>query len=127
VKNDQEAGYILPITVILVFILCAVIAEQTRYYLSEKQFFAAETTIFQLEELLQVAVVDLKQKNREELLSTSSLQYIHGTVICNVREIDEETLRIILQAKPKNGGSRYAHFLMNTNEGIITEWWEVTR
>lgn len=126
-KMNHESGYILPTTVIVIFILCAVVAEQTRHYMLDKQFLAAETMIFQIEELLQAAVVDLKQKNHEELLTTSSLQYIHGTVSCQVQEIDEKTVRMNLQARPNKGGVRYVRLLMNTDAKVVTEWWEVTR
>ena len=126
-KNNYEAGYILPTTIIIIFILCAVVIEQTRHYVLDKQFLAAEIKIFQTEELIHSAVVDLTLRSREELLETFTLDYNFGTVVCNIEEINEDALRLSLQARPNDGGVRYAHVMIDTNTGKVTEWWEVTR
>lgn len=123
----KEAGYVLPTTIIVIFIFSALLISQVQSYVTDKQFLEAQMMIFQNEQLLQAAAVDLKAKSYEQLLLTTSLHYELGTVYCESEPLNDTLVKVIMQAHSLNGGLRFVHLIVDTSQGAITEWSEVTR
>ncbi len=115
---------------IVCFLICIVVINQTNAYLFEKRFLNEQERMMQLDSLLQTAIHEFKaealepSKGGEKIYSFS---YGHGTVTIEVLNNYDDFSEVIVKATLKTGHSRSGGFLYHWGTASIENYWEVSR
>ncbi len=121
----SEYGFILPLTLGLMFIISSVVLYQTERYVIEKRFYFEQAEIVTLETLLQMATVDLlNDLRKDELSDKGDYIYDKGIVTFSVLSQGERKIEFMLQAKTFQGRQRFIQLHYDKVKKEVTEWWE---
>lgn len=109
----NEKGFILPLTLIILFLLTNYTIYQIRQYVIEKEILFEQSEALSAERLLQVGIVDIEKfiETKQQLFECSGiLYYDEGEVSYTVKKDSEKTYHIILLSKTKNNRTRQINY-----------------
>lgn len=123
-RTGNEQGFILPLTLVIVFLISAFLLHEVKMYETEKQFMYTREDMFTLNQLMEMAHVDLQARLRNAKYKDGIFRFPKGTVHFSVKKSGKDMLRITLQAETKNGGVHVSRVYYNKTKQKIVRWEE---
>lgn len=122
----NQRGFILPITLVIMFIVSSYAAFMINQYVTEKKFFFEQSEARTNERLLQMALVDSRH-----LLASSSDEYYSGTFYYEAGEVafiinaeTEHVKSISLVSKTLEQRSKRIKYFYYLENGTFLPWLE---
>ncbi|HET7579758.1 MAG TPA: competence type IV pilus minor pilin ComGG [Bacillales bacterium] len=125
-RMHKEGGFVLPLTLVVLFLVSAFLLHEIKLYETEKRFLHASEEMFTLDRLLQMADVDL-ERNLSRSASSRNLGillYKNGKVRYSVEPFSTNVVRITLKAKTNDGGKHISHAYYDKIKKKIIRWEE---
>lgn len=117
---SNQKGFILPLTVIVLFLLASFTLFQIRQYVIERDFYFEYSEAFTNERLLQLAIVDVAKKidqSTERIDLSGILYYDKGEVSYQIRSKEKCSYSILLTSKTKNNRLRQLNYTYSILRG----------
>ncbi|WP_170885504.1 competence type IV pilus minor pilin ComGG [Bacillus alkalicellulosilyticus] len=125
---NNEKGFVLPLTLIIVFLVTAYTIHELMTLQTEMRFFKQQEELFTIESLVQMAAYDMVAHLRhDESVGSGQFQYEHGFATYKIEKHEGETLYIQLIVQTNSNGRRIVRLFYNVEDNMVTAWWEVTR
>lgn len=123
---DNDKGFIMPITLIVVFILFSYVTFQINQLIVEKAFYNEQNKLYTAERLIQMAVVDLKELLQMEVSDEISgkFYYEEGEVSYIIKLETDLIWSIAITSKPSFGSMKKLNYFYNKNEETFLRWLE---
>lgn len=124
--NQSQRGFILPITLVIMFIVSSYAAFMINQYVTEKKFFFEQSEARTNEQLLQMALFDSKHflASSEEYFS-GSFHYEAGEVAFIVKSETESIKSIFLISKTLEQRSKQIKYFYYLETGTFLPWLEI--
>lgn len=127
-SNNKEAGFILPLTLIIMFLLSAVVLFEVRDFMHKRIFYEKQQELFTIESLLQMAAVDLVDRMNEAVVETTgTFSYEHGSAHYWMEPVTHDTVYIQMTMETNAKNKRLVRITYDVEKKKITHWWEVTK
>ncbi|WP_369902633.1 competence type IV pilus minor pilin ComGG [Bacillus manliponensis] len=122
----NEHGFTMPGTLVLLFLLFSFFIYEVNALVTDQMFYEEAETLFILDEVMQQAVIDVKDGVIEgEGQGEVFYSYESGDVIGSY-VVEERVVFITLQCIVKGNQSYTVNFQYNKENGSITNWRETT-
>lgn len=131
--SRNERGFILPITLIIVFLLVSLVLQQIKVYETEKRFFNHQEEMVTIDQLLQIGAVDLEKRlSSDPKLKSGEFSNENGKVVYENLSLPDDTdldrkkvLRFTLTAQTgDNGSSHSSQVYYDKDKKKIIRWVE---
>jgi hypothetical protein len=120
--NRNEKGFILPVTMVIVFLLAGFVLHEVKMHETDSKFLIERQSSEKLDELLQMAVVDVQNPSIER---EGLFYYDGGTVRYQILSTESENVvKVDLTAKTSDGKARVVHYRYDTMKNKIIMWEE---
>jgi len=122
----NERGFILPITLVILFIVSSFTIFQINQFTTEKKLLFEQSEVITNERLLQMAIVDVTDfltSNSDEYFS-GDFQYEKGEVAFIVKAETEKIKSITLISKTLGQRSRQVKYFYYLEKGTFLPWLE---
>lgn len=125
-RKSDEGGFVLPLTLVVLFLLSAFLLHEIKLYETETRFLHASEEMFTLNRLLQMADVDLERNlsHSASIRNQGVLIYTKGKVLYSIEPFSMNIVRITLKAKTKDGGMHISHAYYDKLKKKIIRWEE---
>lgn len=125
----NEKGAILPLALILVSIFALLFFSQLHLYLVEKKFTTERYELEHLENIKQMAIVDIihiiQQRNDSKIFIQSSLHYPIGTVDYDISPaLEADVVTVSMSCYTNNNRKNTATWHYNVNQHLIIAYYE---
>lgn len=122
---NNERGFILPLTIILLFLLSSTLFHQISVYEREKRFHAEIEQQFYIQQLLQMATADiLSEIEREAPLISGQFNYDIGNAYYWLLAEEEQFVHIDLNVITTNNKQRNVEIVFDKNHLVVVDWLE---
>ncbi|OIJ20280.1 hypothetical protein BKP45_09445 [Anaerobacillus alkalidiazotrophicus] len=121
---NNEKGFIMPVTLIIILIVCSFVTFQMNQYVIEKNYFFEASEMYTAERLLQMAIVDVEQHlvNQHENHLSGKFHYENGEVIFVINKEVDDVFSITLTSKTLNQRSRKIMYYYYSDVGTVLPW-----
>lgn len=123
---NNEKGFVLPITLIIMFLLCSFVLFQVSLYDAEKKLLKEERDLYTAERVLQMGVIDVSKliiiDHRDHF--SGKIYYEEGEVTYNVKKEREGIKSIHLISKTVQQKSKRITFYYYVNDESVLPWLE---
>lgn len=135
-RTRNQDGFILPLTMIIIFLLFSFLLYEIKAYQSEKQFLYYREEMFTVNDLMQMAAVDLEQRFAASLPDKNygTFDYINGKVSYTIsqppKDADlpgsspQDVIYITLKAQADNEGEHVSFAYYDKKKRKIIRWAE---
>lgn len=122
-KNQR--GFVLPLTMIMSFILLFFTVHAILSYQYDRSFAQKRAMSFELNELIQMATVDLEKLAKEDHIESSGkLVYTTGNVQYHTNKVNGTVWKIAMIATNHEGFRHSNTFYYDSEKGGIVKWAE---
>ncbi|MGZ0086323.1 competence type IV pilus minor pilin ComGG [Caldibacillus thermoamylovorans] len=125
---ERQAGVIFPFIAVVAMLFSCAVANALLLYEVERQAAEAARQAAEAEELVQMAVVDVKEEIAAASLSTAGQEgewpYPRGVVAYRWERKDKTSVRVVLSIRSTSGLQRAVTFTVVLPALDITEWRE---
>ncbi len=121
---DNEKGFVLPTTLVILLLLFSFLTFQISQYTIEKQLLKDEVELFTAERLLQKGIVDvikLLKSDKRELIS-GTLFYNEGEITFIVKNEQSEVKSIHIVSKTTQAQSKQITFYYDMKNETVLPW-----
>lgn len=134
--HRNERGFVLPLTMIILFLLFSFLLHEIKIYETEKQFVHHQEDMLTLDRLLQMAAVDIEKNRLSDwpdsfMYDNGTVDYSEGTIPKGVDLDPENVIYLKLEAKVIGGseqegfGSRHISYVYyDKDKKKIVRWVE---
>ncbi len=121
---NNEKGFILPITLFVVFLLTSFVTFQVNQYKIEKEIIHEQNELYTAERLLQMAIVDLQEmiEHLDDDLYSGNLHYEKGEVTFVIRSETDEIISIHLISNTKRQRSKQIKYYYYLSKETVLPW-----
>ncbi|OIJ16060.1 hypothetical protein BKP35_03505 [Anaerobacillus arseniciselenatis] len=121
---NNERGFILPITLFVVFLLSSFVTFQLNQYMIEKEIMNEKAEAFTAERLIQMAIVDLEDVivNIDSNPNTGTLYYENGEVMFIIDSETDEIKSIHLISKTSSDRSKQMKYYYYLSNETVLPW-----
>lgn len=124
-RKGNEDGFILPLTMVIIFLICAFLLHEIKMYEAEKRFLQTREDLFVTDQMMQMAVVDLKVRLHHSNFKGGTFLYKKGTVRYSIKNTTgSNMLCITLRAKANSGGLHVSRMYYDKMKQKIVRWEE---
>ncbi len=120
----NQKGFILPTTIIVLFLLCSFVSFQVTQYTIDKRLLKEEIEFYTAQQLLQKGVVEILnmlQTNRLDS-NTGKLYYESGEVTYVLNKENAEVYLIQLVSKTLENNRQQTKFYYYTEDETVLPW-----
>lgn len=122
---NNERGFILPVTIVLLFILTTSLFHQVATYEREKRFHFEIEQQFYLDQMLQMATVDfLTLLKTDRILASGMFSYAKGNVYYWVLSEDDEMIQIEFTVLTERNRQRNVEMTIDKAQFVVIHWLE---
>lgn len=118
----NQRGFILPITLFIVFLLSSYVTFQISQYKVEKELFYEQSELYTAERLIKLAIVDVRDIIQQSNSSSYSgkLYYNNGEVTYVINQIAANMKSITLVSQTLQQRKKRYKFYYNLNEETVS-------
>lgn len=121
---NNEKGAVLPIVLILSFLMSAIFVSQMNVYLTEKNFSLETEELYQLEQVMHLAVIDvINAIKRDEMQGT--FVYPIGSASFSAISIGLDTYEVHIMCKTNRDRKHASRFHFNIQNNRLEQWTEL--
>ncbi|RAK22368.1 competence protein ComGG [Anoxybacillus vitaminiphilus] len=125
---NNEKGFILPVTMIFSFFLLLLFVHVIELYKMETEFAAHEQQMYELDGIMQMAVVDVKNKisNLSDTVTflDETVVYPTGKAHYELKRLGQERINVHVLCISNNGLEYKAEFTLSVPDMELVEWKE---
>jgi hypothetical protein len=120
----NQKGFVLPTTIILMFLLCSFVTYQVSQYAIEKIISKEQAELYTAERLLQKGVVDVMELLRADSSESFSgkIYYEEGEVTYTVKKEQDEIKSVHVLSKTVAQKTKQITFFYYVNDETVLPW-----
>lgn len=124
-RHMNENGFILPVTMILLFIVTSSLFHQISIYEREKRFHFELEQKYNIDHMLQMATVDLiTLVKTDEIVASGMFDYTKGKIYYWILAEDDEMIQIEFTVLTDKNRQRNVEMIIDKNQYNVINWLE---